>query len=154
MSFGANAPYWYDVIAPPEREARAEISSDQCIIDGERYFVLGSLEIPVVDGNGPFSWGVWTSLSEQSFERMSELWEIEGREAEPPYFGWLSTSLPGYPDTLNLKVHVHTSPIGLRPLIELEPTDHPLAVEQRNGITMSRVKEIVESLIHDSEQSP
>ena len=30
----------------------------------------------------------------------------------------------------------------LRPLIELEPTDYPLAVEQRNGITLDRIKQI------------
>jgi hypothetical protein len=29
MSFGAGAPYGYDVIAPEEREARAELGSDQ-----------------------------------------------------------------------------------------------------------------------------
>ena len=82
MSFGADAPYWYDVIAPEERERRAELSSDQCVIDDEHYFARGSLEIPVVDGAGPFSWGVWVSLSEKSFERVSELWETKGREIE------------------------------------------------------------------------
>ena len=116
MSFGAGAPYWYDVIAPEEREARAELSSDQCVIDDEHYFVRGCIEIPVTDGAEPFSWGVWVSLSEKNFERMSELWETQGRENEPPYFGWLSTS---YPDTLNLKTHVQTRPVGLRPLVEV-----------------------------------
>jgi len=152
-SFGADAPYWYDVIAPEEREERAELSSDQCVIDGEHYFVRGTLEIPVVDAGEPFSWGVWVSLSEKSFVRMSELWETSGREKEPPYFGWLSTALPCYPNTLNLKTHVHTRPVGLRPLIELEPTEHPLAVEQRTGITMERVKEIVECVLHDTAES-
>jgi hypothetical protein len=33
----------------------------------------------------------------------------------------------------------HTQPAGRKPLIELEPADHPLAVEQRNGITWQRV---------------
>jgi hypothetical protein len=32
-----------------------------------------------------------------------------------------------------------------------EPTDHPLAVEQRNGITMVRVREIA-ALLHPSEE--
>jgi hypothetical protein len=31
---------------------------------------------------------------------------------------------------------------------ELEPTEHPLAVEQRTGITMERVREIAERLVH------
>jgi len=137
------------VIAPEERSWRAELSSDQCIIDNQHYFVRGCIEIPVLDGVGPFIWGVWVSLSEKSFERMSELWESPDREGEPPHFGWLSTFLPGYPETLNLKTNVHTRLVGQRPSIELEPTDHPLAVEQREGITMARVQEIVESVLHD-----
>jgi hypothetical protein len=43
---------------------------------------------------------------------------------------------------------VHTQPIGSRPLIELEPTDHPLAIEQRQGITLARVQEIAGLLLH------
>jgi hypothetical protein len=128
---------------------RAELGSDQRIIDDQHHFVRGCLQIPVLDGLGPFIWGVWISLSEKSFERMSELWETPGREGEPPYFGWFSASLPGYPETLNPKTIVHTRPIGQRPLIELEPTDHPLAVEQREGITMARVQEIAEIVLHD-----
>jgi hypothetical protein len=149
MSFGADAPYLYDVIAPEERSWRAEICSDQCIIDNQHYFVRGCLEIPVLDGPGPFVLGVWVSLSEKSFERMSELWETPGRESEPPYFGWFCTSLPGYPETINLKTNVFTRPVGQRPLIVLEPTDHPLAVEQCDGINMARVQEIVEMFMHD-----
>lgn len=57
-------------------------------------------------------------------------------------FGWLSTELPIYPDTINLKTNVHMRAVGIRPLIELEPTNHPLAMEQRNGITRLRVDDI------------
>jgi hypothetical protein len=30
----------------------------------------------------------------------------------------------------------------------LEPTDHPLAVEQRTGITLDRVREIATAVMH------
>jgi hypothetical protein len=43
---------------------------------------------------------------------------------------------------------VHTREVGQRPRIELEPTDHPLAVEQRQGITRERVQEIAEIVLH------
>ena len=70
---------------------------------------------------------------------------------QPPYFGWLSTVLPGYePTTLSLAANVHTQPVGERPLVELEHTDHPLAVEQRTGITLARVQEIAEVVGHAS----
>lgn len=152
-SFGADVSYWYEVVAPEERPWRVALSSDQCVVDNKNYFVRGCLEIPVLDGPGPFVWGVWVSLSEKNFERASELWETPGRASEPPYFGWFSTSLPGYPETLNLKTNVHTRPVGQRPLIVLEPTDHPLAVEQREGVTMARVREIAEIVEHDGESA-
>lgn len=49
-----------------------------------------------------------------------------------------------------LKARVHTRPVGKRPYIELEQTDHPLAIEQRDGITMQRVREIAEMVLHDN----
>jgi Uncharacterized protein conserved in bacteria (DUF2199) len=89
------------------------------------------------------------SLSRDSFTRVLSLWTTPGRECEQPYFGWMSTELPMYqPSTPLLKTRVHTRPVGQRPLIELEPTDHPLAVEQRAGITLARLQEIAETLLH------
>ena len=88
------------------------------------------------------------SLSEQSFRRIGQLWEQEGREREPPYFGWLQSALPYEPTTLSLKTSVQTSPAGERPIVTLEATDHPLSLEQRHGITVVRVQEIVEAALH------
>ncbi|MFQ6227966.1 DUF2199 domain-containing protein [Nocardia sp. NPDC002869] len=68
--------------------------------------------------------------------------------------GWLTTDLSAYsPTTLNLKTRLHTRPVGERPFIELEPTDHPLAVEQRTGITRDRVHEIAEAMLHTTHHS-
>jgi hypothetical protein len=47
-----------------------------------------------------------------------------------------------------MKTMLHTRALGLRPLIELEPTDHPLAVEQRSGVRLARVREIAERMYH------
>ncbi len=72
--------------------------------------------------------------------RAADPWDRLGRKAEEPYFGWLTTELQVYSTTtLNLMTHVHTRPIGERPYLELEPTEHPLAVEQRTGITMEHL---------------
>jgi hypothetical protein len=77
-----------------------------------------------------------------------ELWETEGRESEPPYFGWLQSELPYDASTLSLKTHVRTMPVGERPLIEVEPGSHQLAIEQESGISMERVQEIIERAFH------
>ena len=50
----------------------------------------------------------------------------------------LNAWLKPYPDTMNLKSRVHLRNHGHRPTIELEPTDHPLALEQRNDFGRSR----------------
>ena len=150
MSYGADAPvYWYG-IPPGERERRAELSSDQCIIDAQHFFIRGRIRIPVVDSVEPLFFGVWVSVSENNFARATDLWETPGRENEPPYFGWLSTEVAPYPKTVNLKTIVHTQPVGERPLIELEATDHPLAMEQQQGITMDRVRQVAQLIAHPS----
>lgn len=149
-------PMGYSTMAPDvwdeslERDPDSMLSSDQCIVRHEHYFIKGLIEIPVIDGGGEmFSWGVWVSLSRENFTRALDVWETPGREAEQPYFGWLSTELGLYtPRTTSLKTNAHTRPIGQRPRIELEPTDHPLAVEQRTGITRGRVREIAEAVTH------
>lgn len=148
LCYGAEAPIYWLAMSEKDRKHRGELSNDQCVIDDEHFFILGRFEIPIIGNDEKFCWLVWVSLSEKNFLRSYELWETEGRENEPPYFGWLSTKLPCYPNTVNLKTHVHTRPLGQRPFIELEPTDHPLAVEQREGITMKRVQEIAEMVFH------
>jgi hypothetical protein len=138
---------WF-TIPEQERAERVMLSTDLCFIDKEHGFIVGNLEIPIIGSDDHFSWDVWVSLSLANFKRAFQLWEQVGRETEPPYFGWLSTALPGYPDTLHLKTTVTTREVGRRPRIELEPTDHPLAIEQQNGITWDRVQEIAELVLH------
>ncbi|PEK24987.1 hypothetical protein CN694_11410 [Bacillus wiedmannii] len=142
LSYGSDAPYHYYEIEPSERNKRFELTSDLCIMDDEYYFIRGCLEIPILEEDENFIWDVWVSISKASYRKVIEEWNNKGRENTSPYFGWLATLIPGYPETLNLKTNVHIRQIGYRPFIELEPTMHPLALEQRNGIDFERVKEI------------
>ncbi|MEJ8646375.1 DUF2199 domain-containing protein [Streptomyces sp. MS1.HAVA.3] len=147
MGYSAMAPDDWDPSF--ESDPDSMLSSDQCVIKGQHFFVRGLIEIPVIGCQDVFSWGVWVSLSRDNFARALEVWNTEGREAEKPYFGWLSTELALYSEsTTNLKTNAHTRPVGKRPSIELEPTDHPLAVEQRTGITQDRVREIAVAVLH------
>jgi hypothetical protein len=52
-----------------------------------------------------------------------------------------------------LKTKVHLRDKGIRPYIELEPTDHPLAIEQQEGITKERIAEIYTIMMHEKEAS-
>lgn len=148
LSIAFEAPvYWYEMPAS-ERAQRVVLNEELCAIDRQHFFIKGRICIPVQDSPVHFEWLAWASLSETHFKRAVANWERSRREAEPPYFGWLSSEIPGYPSTVNLKTNVHTRPLGERPTIELEPTDHPLAVEQRTGISLARVREIAQALLH------
>lgn len=151
-SLGSDVPEFVWGMSDEERTKYVTLSSDQCVHtrDGRTdYLIRGCLEIPALDGPGPFSFGVWTTLSEANFVRATDLWETPGRESEPPSFGWLCTRLPSYPDTMFLKARIQTRPVGERPLVTvLEPVDHPLVVEQREGITVERWVEVVEAALH------
>jgi hypothetical protein len=118
------------------------------VIDDNGFFIRGCLEIPTIGVQDPFLWGVWVSLTKSNFEREQNLLNDQNRTGEPPYFGWLSTRIEIYPDTAALKTKVHTLRVGLKPRIELQPTDHPLSPEQRNGMTVDRVIEIAEKMQH------
>ncbi|TYP72088.1 hypothetical protein BCM02_109367 [Paenibacillus methanolicus] len=142
-SYGTEAPVYYELASPEEREQRFELSEDLCVMDNEHFFIRGCLEIPIIGTDEQFIWGAWVSLSEANYRKVHD----HGDEPEQleAMLGWFSTVLPDYPDTLNLKAKVHHRLGGMRPYIELEPTEHPLAVESREGMTVERVQEIAEA---------
>jgi hypothetical protein len=147
-AFGAEAPLYYYGVPPEERPTRCVLRSDTCVVDHEHFFVRGNLEIPVHGETEPLVWGVWVSLSKANFDRFVGCFDTPERSHIGPFFGWLSAELPLYPNTENLKTRAHLRDHGIRPFIELEPTDHPLAIEQRQGISTERVSEIYAHHIH------
>ncbi|MFL5386711.1 MAG: DUF2199 domain-containing protein [Longimicrobiaceae bacterium] len=132
-------PWWE--IPEDERERRIELTSDTCVIDDEDFFIRGVIQIPVHDHPQAFGFGVWVSQKRENFHAYLENPRSSGIG---PFFGWLSTHIAFYPEeTMLLKTRAHFRGGGLRPLIELEPIVHPLAVDQREGITLQKALEIV-----------
>jgi len=110
ITFGADRPVYWDGLTEKEKR-RSVLGEEQCVIRGgggqTHYFVLACLEIPICGTDQTFAWGVWVSLSEESFTEMSDHWDDPARAELGPYFGWLSTRIPEYPDTVGLKTMVH-----------------------------------------------
>lgn len=148
-TFGVKGPLSYYAVPENERDDRCALGSDNCIIDDEHFFIRGCLEIPVHDQSDPLVWGVWVSLSKGSYDAWAAVFGRPKRAHVGPFFGWLDAWLKPYPDTMNLKCRVHLRDEGIRPLIELEATNHPLALEQKGGISMERVAEIHSIMAHD-----
>jgi hypothetical protein len=133
------AQWWH--IPETERARRAQLTADTCVIDGRDHLVRGVIELPVLDSGQTFGFGVWVS---QQREHFFTYLQNPGSDRIGPFFGWLCTHISYYAEaTLLLKTRAHFRTGGLRPFIELEPTDHPLAVDQRSGITLARAWEIV-----------
>ncbi len=137
-------------LSDSEFATRVDHSSDQCVLDGEHFFVLGNLDVPIRGSDEFLRWSVWGTLSRQNFKRAAEVWETLGREREPPYFSWLSNQIPGYPPSVNIKAQVHTAPVGLRFRIEVMEEGHQLLLDQRNGITVERADELIHAAIAKS----
>jgi hypothetical protein len=113
--------------------------------DATHYFILGMIELPIIGTTEQLRYVAWATLSATSFEAATNA--SRERTAAGPFFGWLSSSIPDYPPTAALPTHVHVR-AGSRARIELEASEHPLSVDQRKGITLERVQQIVERQLH------
>jgi len=140
------AAFW--AIPEAERNTRIQLTSDTCVIDKKDFLILTVLEIPIHDYAQRFGFGVWVSQSEKNFYAYLNNPESS---ALSPTFGWLCTHLSCYDiETIGLKTRAHFRGSGKRPSIELEPTDHPLAVNQREGITLTTAWEMVHKCLDKS----
>lgn len=138
---GADYPDPYFDVPESERATRVKVTSDLCSIDDEDFFIRGVIEIHVHGQDHPFGFGVWVSQKKENFETYVE--NFESAEIGP-FFGWLSTRLACYTeDTFCLKTMAHFRGAKTRPFIEVERTDHPLAIDQHNGISLERAWELV-----------
>ena len=157
-SIGFDAPLHYHQLDAAERDAHATLDSDLCTIDhdqGRDHFVRACLEIPIRGHVEPFVWGVWVSLSAENFARYRDSWDTP--DLDDSYFGWFCNRLPGYPETLSMKTRVHPRAGNLRPWVELEPVDHPLVDDARDGLTVTRAQALAEQVMHqrpDADESP
>jgi hypothetical protein len=149
-AIGFAFPIQYMDVPAAQRKRRVRLEGDTCVIDDQRFFVRGCLEIPVRRSRTPFVWGVWVRVSRTSFRQFQRLAGVADRSHHGPFAGRLCSPPRPYPDSLNLKAKVHLRDAGIRALIELEASDHPLAVEQRLGITRRRVSEIISLMMHHS----
>jgi hypothetical protein len=154
FDLGCSRPdFWQDSTQPLPNSAAAGathcLTEDFCILDGEHFFVRCILKLPLL-GNPDdyFAFGVWSTLSQKNFTDYRKTFDSGAQEGLGPWFGWLSNRLQGYPDTLNLKCQVHPQARRQRPWLEVQPGEHPLATESREGISYERLLEIYAAYGH------
>jgi hypothetical protein len=146
LCFSAEAP-WRSFVSEEEFENRVGLTRDQCIIDDKQHFLRGHIVLPIRGSDSSFEWSVWCSVSDESHHMICDRWHLPERAGDR-YFGWLSTRLPCYPDTQNLKTNILIREPGLVPIMEIQACDHPLYLEQRDGITIETVAARAHELLH------
>ncbi len=138
---GHDKPYYWFTVPLKERLTRTELTEDTCIIDNEDYFIRGVLNIPILEYDRDFGFGVWVSQKKENFYTYLENFNSN---QVGPYFGWLSTEIPYYSEsTLSLKTMAHFIGNNDRPKIKVDLIDHPLAIDQHEGISLAKAWEIV-----------
>ncbi len=134
---------------PPEVRQKGSLTQDLCQYedeDGRHFFIRACLEIPIHGIDEPFLWGVWVSLSEKSYDRYVETYD--NPDTNDRYFGWFCNYLPCYENTYALKTRVHPRHNNERPLIEMEDSQHPLAVDFHQGISIEKAQKMAEAIMH------
>lgn len=145
-SWAADRPSDYWDVPAEKRESDVFLTSDSCVIADRFFFIRACLEIPIKGYPESYSWGVWVSLSEPNFFIWQGHYNVPQRSHIGPFFGWLCSCISVYPETRHLKTMVHLRDHGLRPLVELEPGDHPLAVHQKSGISLEELSSMMHRL--------
>lgn len=140
----ATAPLWARIRAGRSRSFRSFKTTGK-----RRYFVRGHLMIPRLEQpDDPFGWSVWAEVDETDFRLLVDTLEDPQRVEQAPIRGHLDADLPYEDPTRGLSVLLHQNPPGeVSDITVSEAEHHPLAIEQRNGITETRVAEIKHSLL-------
>jgi hypothetical protein len=147
-ALGYSSPAFYDNLSSEEQE-KCELSDDFCITDIEgqtNRFIRCTLTQQVNDHCEDLEYGVWVSLSEASFKDYYDNYDNENHVTT--YFGWLSSNLIGYEDTLIIPTNVNTRKGNDRPeVIPHKDHDHPFVRDYYNGISKEeaelRIKEMI-----------
>ena len=149
LCFGGEYPDYYFSVPPEERATSIELTESLCVVDQEHFFQRGRITILIHDHSENLIFNVWTSISKENFTLRNSMWNDPERVHNKPYFGWLQTLVPTYGNTLSLKTQAREQEIGLIPSIEIIEEDHPLTLDQRNGISFETATKKVEAILRE-----
>jgi hypothetical protein len=131
-----------------EREARAVVSSDLCILDDSRFFIRCGLSVPVLGCTDGLGYGPWVEVRVRDFTRYAVHFNGSGHPAWSAAEGRLANAFPAHAQTtagLSCMIRLPADPTQ-RPAVEILDHDHPIAHEQIDGMSLPRAMEIVSQM--------
>lgn len=102
-------------------------------------FIRGILPLPVPRLDSEFRFGVWVSVSDQSWD-IYKAGFYSGDYAQDGCFGYLADKIPEYQGSSGLHANVWFGDGKQRPTVELQDADHPLVQAQRAGIDVMQIE--------------
>lgn len=127
-----------------EREKRASLSANLCVLDNERHFIRCVLNVRVEDCASEFAYGPWIEVDRATFNRYAV--DLDGGsdgswDGAP---GRIANAFPAFtPVTLGLACTIRRpSDVEQRPFVEITDECHPLGAEQREGMPYARAIEV------------
>lgn len=116
---------------------RSRSNADLCCLDESRYFIRGVLDIPFVDREGGFAFGLWAEVSQDVHD--AYVHDFNDNSVTPPSQGRLANDVQIFPSLLGERVDIKFMGERSRPFLWFPETSvHPLAQLQRVGIDRQR----------------
>lgn len=143
LDMAYDCPADYFEVPPDERSERIWFNSDAnpdlCVIDGKKFYLRGILAVPLRDKADEFRWGTWAQIEEKDFRRYYDLWYETDVSQEPSFRGGLSGGIRDFADSDGLEVDIKLQSNNQRPRLTVISKTHPLAIAQRDGVTLEDV---------------
>lgn len=145
------SPTNYDTLSEEDKKNIGELDTDICVIthpDQTDRFIRCTLTQKVIDHCEDLEYGLWVSLSENSFRDYIENFNNENHETE--YFGWLSNDLPDYDfSEESIPTTVFTRTGNRRPeIVPHQDFDHPFVNDYYKGITKTEAERRIREMLN------
>jgi len=150
-ALGFMTPFHFDMLSEKDKDETAELSEDFCIIrhpEQTDRFIRTVLSIPIHDTCENLDYGIWVSLSEESFEDYQE--NFKNETIEPIYFGMICNEIKDYRETtLGLHANVQVRKGGRRPETLPHQAEHQIIRDWESGITFEEAEKRIEKAINN-----
>jgi len=143
------SPMQYHSLSEDDKVNIAELNADFCVIrhpDQTDRFIRCTLTQRVIDHCEDLEYGLWVSLSDNSFQDYSENYHNESHDVK--YFGWLCNNLPDYEFNDSIPTTVYTKTGSQRPeIVPHKNFDHPFVHDYYNGITKAEAERRIKAMV-------
>jgi hypothetical protein len=148
------SPTNYERLTQADKDNLGKLTSDLCTIhhaDQIDRFIRVTMSLKVIDHCEDLEYGLWVSLSEESFNDYSDNYHNENHVAS--YFGWLCNDLPDYDFNDSIPTTVTTRTGNQRPeIIPHEDFEHAFTKDYYNGITKLEAERRIRAMLDLIEQ--